>query len=103
MLKVKGIDIKGKMVVVFGFGNVVWGVVIKVIELGVKVVIIFGFDGYIYDLDGVSGDKIDYMLELCVLGNDIVVLYVEKYFNLIFVVGCCLWEVKVDIVFLCVI
>lgn len=89
--------------VIFGFGNVVWGVVIKVIELGVKVVIIFGLDGYIYDLNGISGEKIDYMFELCVLGNDIVVLYVDEFLGFIFVVGKCLWEVKVDIVFFCVI
>ena len=31
---------------------------------GAKVVTISGPDGYIYDPDGVSGDKIDYMLEL---------------------------------------
>ena len=64
MLKAKGIDIKGKTVAVSGFGNVAWGAVTKATELGAKVVTISGPDGYIYDPDGVSGDKIDYMLEL---------------------------------------
>ena len=58
MLKNKGIDIKGKTVAVSGFGNVAWGAVTKATELGAKVVTISGPDGYVYDPDGISGDKI---------------------------------------------
>jgi glutamate dehydrogenase (NADP+) len=36
----------------------------KSTELGGKVVTISGPDGYIYDKEGISGEKIDYMLEL---------------------------------------
>ena len=81
MLKNKGIDIKGKTVAVSGFGNVAWGAVTKATELGAKVVTISGPDGYVYDPDGISGDKIDYMLELRASGNDIVAPYAEKYPN----------------------
>ena len=56
---------------VSGFGNVAWGAVKKATELGAKVVTISGPDGYIYDPDGISGEKIDYMLELRASGNDI--------------------------------
>ena len=101
MLKAKGIDIKGKTVAVSGFGNVAWGAVTKATELGAKVVTISGPDGYIYDPDGVSGDKIDYMLELRASGNDIVAPYAEKYPNSTFVAGRRPWEVKVDIALPC--
>ena len=79
MLQTKGIDIKDKTIVVSGFGNVAWGAVMKATQLGAKVITISGPDGYILDEDGVSGDKIDYMLELRASGNDIVAPYAEKY------------------------
>jgi glutamate dehydrogenase (NADP+) len=64
MLKTRGISIKDKTVSVSGFGNVAWGAALKATELGAKVVAISGPDGYIYDEAGISGEKIDYMLEL---------------------------------------
>ena len=64
MLKTRGISIKGKTVSVSGFGNVAWGAALKATELGAKVVAMSGPDGYIYDEAGISGEKIDYMLEL---------------------------------------
>ena len=101
MLKTKGIDIKGKTVAVSGFGNVAWGAVTKATQLGAKVVTISGPDGYVYDPDGVSGDKIDYMLELRASGNDVVAPYAEKYPNAKFIPGHKPWEVKVDIAMPC--
>jgi len=64
MLATKGESFKGKTVAISGFGNVAWGAVSKVTELGGKVVTISGPDGYIYDPDGISGEKIEYLLEL---------------------------------------
>lgn len=64
MLERAGHDIKGKTVAISGFGNVAWGAATKATQLGAKVVTISGPDGYIYDPDGISGEKIDYMLEL---------------------------------------
>ena len=78
MLETHGIDIKGKTVAISGFGNVAWGAT-KATELGAKVVTISGPDGYVYDPDGISGDKIDYMLELRNSGNDIVAPYADEF------------------------
>ena len=78
MLDEKGIEIKGKTVAISGFGNVAWGAATKATQLGAKVVTISGPDGYIYDPEGISGEKIDYMLELRASGNDIVAPYAEK-------------------------
>lgn len=103
MLNDRNIDIKGKTIAVSGFGNVAWGAVTKATEMGAKVVTISGPDGYVYDPDGVSGDKIDYMLELRSSGEDIVAPYAEKYPNAAFYAGKKPWLQKVDIALPCAI
>ena len=72
MLAKKNDSIEGKTIAVSGFGNVAWGAALKATQLGGKVVTISGPDGYIYDPEGISGDKIDYMLYLRATGEDIV-------------------------------
>ena len=101
MLETHGIDIKGKTVAVSGFGNVAWGAVTKATQLGAKVVTISGPDGYIYDPEGISGKKIDYMLELRASGNDVCAPYAEEFPEATFVPGKKPWEVKVDIALPC--
>jgi len=103
MLQQRGIDIKGKTVAISGFGNVAWGVALKATQLGAKVVTISGPDGYVYDPQGISGKKIDYMLELRASGEDIVEPYVEKFPEAVFYPGKRPWEQKVDIAMPCAI
>ena len=78
MLKSNNIDIKGKTVALSGFGNVAWGAALKATQLGAKIVTLSGPDGYVYDPEGVSGEKIEYLLDLRLSGNDIVAPYTEK-------------------------
>ncbi len=101
MLKTMGTDLKGKTVSTSGFGNVAWGAALKATELGAKVVTISGPDGYIYDPDGISGEKIDYMLELRASNQDIVKPYSYEFPGSKFVQGKRPWEVKVDIALPC--
>ena len=101
MLETKGETLQGKTVAVSGFGNVAWGATTKATQLGAKVVTISGPDGYIYDPDGISGEKIDYMLELRASGNDIVEPYAERFPNAKFFAGKKPWEQKVDIALPC--
>ena len=101
MLAKKGDDIKGKTVAISGFGNVAWGAALKASELGAKVVTISGPDGYIYDPEGITGDKIEYMLDLRATGDDIVAPYAEKYPGAQFFAGRKPWEQKVDIALPC--
>ena len=103
MLQQRGIDIEGKTVAISGFGNVAWGVALKATQLGAKVVTISGPDGYVYDPQGISGKKIDYMLELRASGEDIVEPYVEKFPEAVFYPGKRPWEQKVDIAMPCAI
>jgi glutamate dehydrogenase (NADP+) len=101
MLKTKNESFAGKTVAISGFGNVAWGAVQKVTELGGKVVTISGPDGYIYDKDGISGEKIDYMLELRATNQDIVKPYSYEFNNAEFHQGKRPWEVKVDVALPC--
>lgn len=100
MLASKGMDIKGKTIAVSGFGNVAWGVTKKAAELGAKVVTLSGPDGYIYDPAGVSGEKIEYMLELRSSNNDVIEPYAKKY-GVKFFPNKHPWHQKVDIAMPC--
>lgn len=101
MLKTRGMDFKGKTVAISGFGNVAWGAALKVTELGGKVVTISGPDGYIYDPEGISGEKINYMLELRASNEDIVKPYSYEFPGSQFHEGKRPWEVKVDVALPC--
>ena len=101
MLATKDDSFKGKTVAVSGFGNVAWGAVTKINELGGKVVTISGPDGYIHDAAGISGEKIDYMLELRATNMDIVAPYAEEFPEAKFYAGKRPWEVKVDVALPC--
>ena len=100
MLKRLGRTIDGQVVSVSGFGNVAWGAITKINELGGKVVTISGPDGYIYDADGITGDKVDYLLEIRATNNDIVEPYAEE-FGAKFVADKRPWEVPVDLAMPC--
>ena len=101
MLKTKGDSFKGKTVAISGFGNVAWGVTLKLNELGAKVVTISGPDGYVYDPEGIAGEKVDYLLELRASNQDIVAPYAEEFPEATFVARKHPWEVKCDIAMPC--
>lgn len=101
MLQTRDIDIKGKTVVVSGFGNVAWGAVKKATQLGAKVITISGPDGYIYDPEGISGEKNEYMLELRASGEDICAPYADEFKDSKFIPGRKPWEQKADIYLTC--
>lgn len=100
MLATKGQSFEGKTVAVSGFGNVAWGAVTKVNELGGKVVTLSGPDGYIHDPEGITGEKVEYMLELRASNQDIVEPYAEQ-FGVEFVADKHPWEVTCDIALPC--
>ena len=56
--------IQGKRIAISGYGNVGWGIMKKAAQLGAKVTYFAGPDGYIHDPDGVTGEKLDFILEM---------------------------------------
>lgn len=100
MLRTIGDSFEGKRVAVSGFGNVAWGAVKKATELGAKVVTLSGPDGFIYDEDGVKGEKIDFMLKMRASGRDMVKDYADE-FKVPFYPNKRPWGVKVDIALPC--
>jgi len=100
MLKTRKTSIEGKTVAVSGFGNVAWGAVTKAAQLGAKVVTLSGPDGFVYDADGIKGEKIEYMLEMRASAKDEVKSYAEK-FKVQYVPGKHPWNVKADVALPC--
>ncbi|MDY3954311.1 MAG: NADP-specific glutamate dehydrogenase [Anaerovoracaceae bacterium] len=102
MLKANGEEIKGKTVVLSGFGNVSWGAAWKLQQLGAKVITISGPDGYILDEAGIDTDeKIAYLLELRGSGKNICAPYADKFAGSKFFAGKKPWEVKADLYIPC--
>ncbi len=94
-------SINGKTFCLSGFGNVAWGSALKINELGGKVLTISGPDGYVYDKDGISGDKIDFMLEMRASGDNRVKPFADKY-GVEYVEGKKPWgNVKADVYMPC--
>lgn len=102
MLQTKKMDIKGKKVAISGFGNVAWGAATKASELGARVVTISGPDGFVYDPDGIQGEKLDFMIKLRYSNLDRVQPFAEK-FNLTFIPDKKPWISKADIALPCAI
>jgi glutamate dehydrogenase (NADP+) len=103
MLKNKSadLDIAGKTVAVSGFGNVAWGAATKATQLGAKVIAISGPDGCIYNPNGMTQEKLDYMLELRASNNDVVAPFAQKFPDAQFIPGKKAWSVKCDIAMPC--
>lgn len=101
VLKHFGEEIKGKTFALSGYGNVTWGACLKLTELGAKVVSISGSRGYVYDPDGISGEKIDYLLQMRSNSSLGIEDYAKKY-NLPFHANEKPWgNVKVDVYMPC--
>ena len=96
MLATKGIDIKGKTVLVSGSGNVAQYTMEKLLQLGAKPVTCSYSDGYIYDPDGIDREKLDYIMELKNVERGRIKEYAEKY-GVKYVAGAKPWFEKADI------
>ena len=96
MLKTKGIDIKGKRCLVSGSGNVAQYTCEKLIELGAIPVTLSDSDGYIYDPNGITIEKLDFVMELKNLYRGRIREYAEE-FGCKYVPGARPWGEKGDI------
>ena len=98
MLKTRGESFKGKICTVSGSGNVAQYTVEKLLQLGAKPVTLSDSAGYIYDPDGISEQKLEFVMELKNVKRGRIKEYAAKY-NCKYVEGRWPWEVKCDCAF----
>ena len=79
MLKTKGDEVKGKKVLISGAGNVAQYAAEKVLQLGGIPMTMSDSNGYIYDPDGITREKLDYIMELKNVYRGRIKEYVDKY------------------------
>ena len=96
MLQTRGIELKGKRVLVSGSGNVAQYTVEKLIQLGAIPVTLSDSNGYIYDPDGIDADKLAFVMELKNVKRGRIKEYAEKY-GVKYVEGARPWNEKADI------
>lgn len=96
MLKTRGESVEGKTITISGYGNVGTMFIEKVNELGGKVITIGDENGYVYDPEGVKGEKLDYLRDLWVVHRRPAKDFADK-FGLKWMEGKRPWEVPCDI------
>ncbi|HAN18798.1 MAG: glutamate dehydrogenase [Bacteroidetes bacterium GWC2_33_15] len=79
MLKTRGESFKGKTVVVSGSGNVSQYAVEKVTQLGGKVVTLSDSAGFIHDPNGITAEKLAYVMDLKNVKRGRIKEYADKY------------------------
>ncbi|MBN2155102.1 MAG: NADP-specific glutamate dehydrogenase [Candidatus Lokiarchaeota archaeon] len=98
MLKVKGTDINDKICCVSGSGNVAQYTVEKINQLGGKVVTVSDSSGSIYDPDGISSEKLDFLFELKQFRRGRIKEYADE-FNVEYRPNKRPWDIKCDLAF----
>ncbi len=100
MLEYKGDSMHGKTVAISGSGNVATFAVEKVNHLGGKVVTLSDSSGFIHDPDGITTEKLDFVMDLKNVRRGRISEYADKFQGASFHEGRP-WGVTCDIAFPC--
>jgi glutamate dehydrogenase/leucine dehydrogenase len=100
MLKEKNHQIKNKTILVSGSGNVAQHAVEKAIQFGAKVITMSDSSGTIYDKDGFTQEKINYIKQLKNVGRGRIKDYADKY-QAEYFPNIKPWQLKADIALPC--
>lgn len=101
MLQHRGDRIRGKTATVSGSGNVALYCMEKLNQLGAKVLTASDSSGFIHDPDGISGEKLDYLMDLKEVRRGRISEYADTYRSASFHPGKRPWGVKCDLAFPC--
>ena len=101
MLATRGLSFEGKTVCVSGSGNVAQHAAEKAMRLGAKVVTLSDSAGFIYDPDGFTEEKIQYVKLLKNVYRGRIKEYAEKYPTAQYFAGARPWGIKCDIALPC--
>jgi glutamate dehydrogenase (NADP+) len=97
----KGDKLKGKTACVSGSGNVALYCMEKLNHLGAKVLTASDSSGFVHDPDGISEEKLDYLMDLKEVRRGRISEYADKYKKATFHAGQRPWGVKCDLAFPC--
>ena len=100
MLNSSGDSIKGKLVAISGSGNVAQFACEKATQLGAKVITLSDSNGTIHDPDGITAEKLAYVLELKNVKRGRIREYAEKY-GVTYFEGKKPWSIKCDVALPC--
>ncbi len=101
MLATKGDELAGKVCVVSGSGNVAQYLVEKLNQLGAKVVTMSDSNGYIYDPEGITLEKLAWVMELKNVRRGRIREYAEHFSGAQYFEGQRPWGVPCDCAFPC--
>ena len=105
MLKTRDDSIKGKTCLVSGAGNVAQFTVEKINQLGGKAVTLSDSSGMIHDPEGISPEKLAFVMELKNIRRGRIKEYADKYSGVTYVPvkegqeSNALWDIKADCAF----
>ena len=100
MLSRRGEQIEGKTCLVSGSGNVSTYTAEKLIDLGGIIVTMSDSSGFIYDKEGITAEKLEYIIDLKVNRRGRISEYAREY-DVPFFAGERPWRVPGDLVFPC--
>lgn len=99
MLDAHGQELAGKVCTVSGSGNVAQYTVEKLTHLGAKAVTLSDSSGYIYDADGITPDKLAFVMDLKNVKRGRIAEYAKKFKKAKFFAGKRPWDVPCDCAF----
>ena len=101
MLATRGESFEGKKVCISGAGNVAQFAAQKAMRLGAKVLTLSDSDGFIYDPEGMTEEKMAYVFELKNVRRGRIKEYVTKYPQAQYFAGERPWKIAFDIAMPC--
>ena len=101
MLATRGLSFEGMRVAISGAGNVAQYAAQKAMRLGAKVVTLSDSDGFIYDPEGLTEEKMEYVFELKNIRRGRIREYAEKFPGVTYTPGERPWSIPCDIALPC--
>ena len=101
MLATRNDDLAGKVCVVSGSGNVAQYLVEKLNQLGAKVVTMSDSNGYVFDPEGISPEKLAWIMELKNVRRGRIKEYADAFPGVQYFAGQRPWSVPCDCAFPC--
>jgi glutamate dehydrogenase (NADP+) len=101
MLKTRGQDLVGKRAVVSGSGNVATHAAEKIVQLGGKVLTLSDSQGFVYDPEGITQEKIDWVKAHKTKRRGRIADYADEFTGATFHAGKTPWGVACDVALPC--